>query len=408
MWHLPGPQSLLADVARAVDRQQHVSVVLPRYLLDSDEIRAGLTNSILGRVDGARPINIWDVDLPLVEALGRQMTNDDYPPTALPDLLQHADVAGISWVLDVSELGEGQRTELPQFLERVALESRSVPGIRRATFITVMSIGSLPSFAGHEHADITYTSCWYWNRVARWDVAAHIANVKPAGSTDPVVSEVRTEIIVELARWDLSFAAMLAEEWDGALQSFASYAAERHEPIESTVLGGINRFRHKPPDALLAYWDEGSVEVWHDELTSAPGTGGREADINRCLWTAQARVLLPWIEVKRNHLQSETERVLGRQVFHDSVRAYSSAKDGPVEDGGIVEIGLLEKVIRYELKRSHPGLARAAGLLRYARNNLAHLVPMELAVIEDLVENLRPVTANSTPSAKPMILKRSA
>lgn len=389
MWHLVGPRSFVLDIVKSVGRGQHVSAVLPDYLAQDVDVRSELCQSLLRVIEGARPIHVWDADLPLVEALSRQMTDDDHPPTALPDLISHPDVMGTAWVLDALDLGDRHRQELPQLLERAALESRTILAPDRVTIAIVMTAETLPRFAGQDHSDVTHAACWFWNRIARWDVAAHLAGRGPSAVKNSMTSELRAEVIVELARWNLSFASILAEEWDGTFESFEKLASTRCTPMDRTSLDGISRFRARPPDALLDRWNAGEVEVWHDDLVTAPGSAGEPATLRRSVWSAQARVLLPWIELKRNLLEREAERALGRETFRASVRAYSTSDESPLERGGVIEIGLLEKVIRYDLRRTHPDLARAAAALRNARNDLAHLTPIDFEAVEALSDQLR-------------------
>ena len=57
--------------------------------------------------------------------------------------------------------------------------------------------------------DIAMTSIWWWARIARWDVAAHIADLAGAVRFQGVLADVRSESIVQVARWDLDLAQHL-------------------------------------------------------------------------------------------------------------------------------------------------------------------------------------------------------
>jgi len=369
-----------------MERRQHVSIVLPHYLLEIEAVRDELLDLVCSDTAEVPSVDC-SPDRPLLEALGQAMVYSETPPTALPDLLRHTDVAGRVWVLDAMTLADEQRTELPAFMKRVTLESKSIGGPDRATFVVVTGSDLLPRFAGEEQRDVTHAVCWYWNRMTRWDAAVEVASTAAIEHRDdPTVSEVRTEMIVELSRWDLDLAAELAKSWDGTVESFRLLARDHFgEPIVPDH--SSERDQGRPPDRSLEAWNSGLVERWHGAFVAAPGIKG-DREVDRCMWSAQARVLLPWIESKRNQLENLVRRKLKPEGFKQAVRHCSSQQEED-DDMLLVEIGLLDKVIRWKLGRTHPQWAAAARTLRKARNDLAHLRPMAYPAIQEMVSTLR-------------------
>lgn len=315
-----------------------MSVVLPRYLFDQGEIRRGLSDVIIRDLPDATRVTPQD-ECSLVEALARQMTDDDYPPVVLTDLLLHPEVEDRRWVLDAADLTPEQQHELPEVMSRMALDSKSIPIPSRSSFVVIMSAECLPSFPGSEHGDVTHTTCWYWNRMARWDVSAHVAITAGRTETKPTVTEVRNEIIVELSRWDLALATRLVEQWDGDLESLSELVGRSEEG--SPIPESGRRFRDQPPEGLMEAWDEGRVDVWHNALSLAPRHED-EQSLQRCIWNAQARVLLPWVESMRNRVEVAAERLLSRGRFQSAVKRCATDDNGWSE-GSVIEIGLLEK-----------------------------------------------------------------
>lgn len=104
------------------------------------------------------------------------------------------------------------------------------------------------------------------------------------------------------------------------------------------------------------------------------------------MWAAQARIVLPWIEQRREVLQERTIAKMSRKRFNDSLQQLF---DPPLTDAGLVEIGDLYKVINARLGRTEPALRSTAWRLRDARNKVAHLDPLPLAELGELVNVCR-------------------
>jgi hypothetical protein len=317
----------------------------------------------------------------LLAAVSRAMVWEEYPPATLTDLLAHVDTFGRVAVLLATELPEDQQEELPDLLRRLEVESRSVPTSERLTLVTVGHRGHLPQFPGGESSDVNLATVWWWNRVARWDVAAHISHSLPRTSESRVLADVRAETIVEIARWDLDLAEHLAASWNGDPSAIPECLSpdvpSACDPPESLHSCG----RH-PGNGVVELWDAGHLDGWHDvHDPNARVLTGSTARLDRLIWAAQARILMPWIEERRAALHSRTVVALGEQSFQNAVETFSTKQ---YNASGIVEIGDLKAIINARIGKTDPWLRSAAHRLHAARNALAHLEPLPFAELTEL------------------------
>jgi hypothetical protein len=227
------------------------------------------------------------------------------------------------------------------------------------------------------------TSIWWWARIARWDVAAHIADLTEPGFLRGVLADVRAESVVEIARWDLDLAEHLMTTWDGEPSRLPSLLKDWRcgsAPVISGGRSGLDGLQ--PPSLALPAWDQGIVEGWHDRVSVATYSLADEPEkLSRLVWAAQARVLLPWIEERRSTLHVRVTEILGAPRLCTILREWF---DPPVDADGLVEIGALDTVIRKALDSRHSDVRDASRRLREARNHLAHMRPLSLGDQESL------------------------
>lgn len=389
VWDLPGPRTYVEEVVTLTDGGQHVAAVLPRYLASDPGRGDALALSVLDRIRSGRRIQPWPSDGPLVEAIGRQITFDEDPPVTVPDLIQHREAAGQVLVCLASDLSKEHRAELPEFVRRLTVDSMSVAADRRCTFVLIVDRTMLPRLAGSEPSEITLASSWYWNRTSRWDTAAWLA---AQGVIDPTLApalrEVRSETIIELARWDWDLGTHLMGSWSGESSELLALCRDREdlaevEPSPSVATGPVPA---RPPEALLEAWDRALVDVWHDSVSVAPRLLVHDrAALNGLLWAAQARVLLPWIELRRGQLEARLIRFLGKERFEGAVRHFADPAFGPEDRDFVPEVGLLHVIAKARVGSAEPRLRDQARVLWTARNHLAHLRPLPPAVQEELI-----------------------
>jgi hypothetical protein len=258
--------------------------------------------------------------------------------------------------------------------------------------VAIITRGQLPAFAGGATSDIALTSTWWWGRIARWDVASHIASLTGQPRLAGVLDDVRTESIVEIARWDLDLAELLADQWTGDPDELGVLLGERcRVPADGNPLKIAARTRGfvtslaglRPPDPLLGMWDNRLVDGWHEQVNVSAYTLSETPEkLARVIWAAQARVFLPWIEERRTALYERVVTTLGGQRFAEILR---NRFDAPVVSDASMEIGTLDRVVRIAIGSSEPELCDVSRQLRKARNSLAHMRPLSLPDQESLV-----------------------
>lgn len=385
IWRLPGPRGFVDEIARTLSGGQHVAAILPRYLAADADRSDALVVAVLERLEQAHRVQPWDSDGPLVEALARQMTYDDHPPVTVPDLISHPEAVGHIYVCLAGDLESRHRAQLPDFLRRLEAESRSVPVNERCSFVVIAERELLPTFAGNQRADVTLANCWFWNRCSRWDLAAHLASHSNADESNGVMREVRTETIIEIARWDFDLAVRLASSWSGDWEDLIPLCGGPVDIDIDVPRGSVVGVR--PPESLLEAWEEGLVDGWHQSVMAAPGRRMAEVGaLNRHLWVGQARVLLPWIEVKRDRLETRVRQRLGTERFQQAMKDFAR-DDFDAGADAVAEIGLLNAIIAARIGGSDPKLRDASRSLRDARNKLAHLRPLRPGPLQELVRS---------------------
>jgi hypothetical protein len=321
VWRLPGPRSFVRDIVAEYARGRHVVTVLPEVLASDAVFTDGLGVTVLEdfarQSVSARRVYDAGEDTPILDTVSQALIFDD-PPATVSALLRHPEVENTVAVLVARELGARARSGLSAFLARVEVESHATRNYaQRLSFVAIVDRGQLPGFRGGASSDAGTTSIWWWARVARWDVAAHIADLAERVALPGVLADVRTESIVEVARWELDLAEHLVLTWEGEprdlpslLKDWRSVCAPAMNGSRRTDADGL-----RPPHPVLPAWDQRLVEGWHDELSVTTCSLAAEPEkLGRLVWAAQARVLLPWIDERRSTLQPRVTEVLGEPV----------------------------------------------------------------------------------------------
>lgn len=387
VWRLPGPRGFIREVVTEHRRGRHVVTVLPQTLesdpLFTDSLAVAILDEFTRQSVSAHRVYPTDDGGSLLETFSRALVFDD-PPATIPDLLNHPDTRDMAAVVVASDMGTGARSEFPGFLRRIQVESQAGDMNRRLTIIAIVARAQLPGFAGGASSDAAMASSWWWGRIARYDVAAHVADLAGHADLPSVLADVRTETIVEVARWDLDLAEHLAAAWAGDPADLpALLKAWRTAPMPLMTWPRSGTDLLRPPESLLGSWDERAVESWHHSPSIAGCSLADEPEkLNRVVWAAQARVLLPWIEERRATLHDRVTGMLGAQRLESLLRDGSQP---PARADALVEIGMLDKIVQRAIGSTDIRLRDASRRLRDARNALAHMRPLSLGEQASLV-----------------------
>ena len=225
------------------------------------------------------------------------------PPATVLDLLWHRDAASTVAVVVTTDLPKQRQSELPGLLARLETETRSAASDDRLTVVTIGDRQHLPR--GGESSGVALATVWWWNRVARWDVAAHISQAGPPTGETRVLADVKTETIVEIARWNLDLAARMAKSWSGDPQDISNFLEA--QDISTQTIDCTDRCGPRPPESnravgpparrrlarqLLHFSSCPLLPAQADRPTSVGGAGPRIAAVDRgaprdSLWARQ-------------------------------------------------------------------------------------------------------------------------
>jgi hypothetical protein len=379
VWRLPGPRGFIREAAREHRCGRHVAVVLPQALASETVFTDSLAVALLGELASHAAITrrVYQVhgSRSVLETFSQALIFDNQPAT-VPDLLNHPEVSDTVAVVVAEDLCPSDRQELPQFLHRIELESHGSEPTRRFCVITILAREHLPTFGGGASSDMAMTSIWWWARVARWDVAAYVADLPQRRDLAGILEDVRTETVIETARWDLDLAEHLMAVWSGESRDLPSLLREWRLMSAPAISRRLAADALRPPGMLLEHWDQRAVEGWHDSVCPAGSSLAAEPNkLNRVVWAAQARVLLPWIEERRSDVHCKLIQMVGEPRLESALR---DQFDPPIKTDALVEIGTLDRVVRTVIGSRDIELRDATRRLRDARNSLAHLQSLSL------------------------------
>lgn len=388
IWALPGPRTLITDTLNDINRGRHVCVVLPEAMAEEPSITDALAAAIIDETNRTAMtcrIHPEPGSESLLEVLARAVDLDD-PPATVPEMLRHYQARDTVFVAVAAEFTAAQQAEFPALLQRLERETHSVPRSDRLSLVVIGGRKHLPHFAGGEISDVSLASVWWWHRIARWDTAAHISQVEAPARDPRILADVRTETIVEVARWDLTLAEQLAQTWSGDPDELTDQLCAA-APAADLPAEAADRCGTAPADTLMELWDQGQIDGWHDRTSpSALTLAATPHRLSRLVWAAQARIVLPWIEQRREVLQHRTVDKLGRKRFHDALQHLFRE---PITDTNMVEISHLRKIVDVRIGNTDVPLRSAANWLYDARNQLAHLRPLKLGELRELVTACR-------------------
>ncbi|WP_049649288.1 hypothetical protein [Kitasatospora sp. MY 5-36] len=251
---------------------------------------------------------------------------------------------------------------------------------------------------------------WWWGVWNHLDTATVVAEAIPhAGSgqahdrmtpTKLIRHALRRETVVQTAGPDLGLAVELARVWSGRTGELASALGECC-PGDGTVGPGSQgrstpgaAYAPLPENGLREAWSAGSVDSWEGQIRHSPrsgagGSGGTELD--KLVWQAQNRVLLPLIDDARVGFVELLPRIAVRGVTRlvdTYVRRSLRDANGSSADPASMELGeLYDAAVHRDITLTDDQFGRLR-TLRLARNKLAHRTPIADALLHDLLDAL--------------------
>jgi hypothetical protein len=385
------------DVVGDLEAGRNVVVLLPATA-GTDALRTALRREIR-----ARELGPWDwlwltdtdtLDASPPAALARELLPSWGPPDALHDaafLAGAEPLAGRVICLGDLEALPGERTQRwCQFLADYGQAIRNRSLLERAVFC-VIARGLRSQDCPRE--DVLISRRWWWGAVSRLDVSLY---VRETTLDDPAMDACSEAAIVELAGFDPALAATLIAAWrrgEGDLcavirSCFAS--AERMHDRESnpTPYAQVQIADSAVPRSdLEPLWARGWLDALRREglhvNSAALAAWGDEAGLRQRLWKGQVRVLLPLIDEHRARLCRYLAKRYGPQVPHPVGDASKPGRGSAGASWLDLEIGQIKRLFdAAQLLYQEPDAVRTVvRWLHFARNELAHLRPLDQATV---------------------------
>ncbi len=248
---------------------------------------------------------------------------------------------------------------------------------------------------------------WWWGVWNHLDTATVVAEAIPHAGfgqahnrmtpTKLIRHALRRETVVQTAGPDLGLAVELAKVWSGRAGELAS-ALRECCPADGTVEQGSHgrstpgaAYAPLPENGLREAWSAGLVDSWEGQIrhslrSRAGRSGGTELD--KLVWQAQNRVLLPLIDDARVGFVELLPRIAVRGVTRlvdTYVRRSLRDANGSSADPASMELGeLYDAAVHRDITLTDDQFGRLR-TLRRARNKLAHRTPLDDALLQDLL-----------------------
>lgn len=355
IWTLPGPAEFLRKVERSL--REGMSTVV-RFPISE---QTGFRDRMLAMLDDSWTCSIFrpEPTRPPFESLC-----DRFAPslsrewgTNLLDLCEREDFQGrLIWIDGLEQLSRRDWDAWKKFLVDYAQASRSVQDFHRTLFVT--SLEGIPS-SDSPVTDVTLTTHDWRCVVDEMDLLFLAYARLRERSVNPTMRSLLAATVARVAVWDLETAErLLDQETDRILEPTETLRSVAHERGWTT----------ETPVGWEFGTDSGNGTL-HAALASLPGP---PRELRRRLWSAQASVLLPLVDVERYKIVEENYRQLGARL-----RSAGETMDPlALQIGnlkGLVEHSSFDRNVRNRVERLH----------RW-RNRLAHLEPLSPSAVHSL------------------------
>ncbi|MEU8922385.1 hypothetical protein AB0D10_15825 [Kitasatospora sp. NPDC048545] len=340
---------------------------------------------------------------------------DSHPTGTLRDVYQrlttgpHTD--GCVYVVDATR--EDDPEAVAHLLLRLpaAAKEAGLPPHQRPRLLVAATPDHLPAAYPDRLGSEDIAVHWWWGALSRIDTAAVATVNRPRRSRSALTGRGRIEeavalaTVVEVCGPYLDHAAHLATHWDGrpdTLRHALAAACATHPPATAAAptthrTGGLSG---RPPSSLRDPWNAGAVDSWDGHLRAHPAAvlaAGAERSLDKLVWLAQSRTLLPLIDDAREALVTAVlpsarlpaDRLAvsyGPERRSQPVAAATTTDTAELLRG--MELNMLARARRDgHVRLTLPQSARLAVLLD-ARNCLSHREPLRTEPLARLYEHL--------------------
>jgi hypothetical protein len=355
-WALPGPSGFLANVVGDIRRGLNVIVTPP----PSSPVTERVLEPLVRRFESLHFISLDsdDISVPISESLHERLGVQPRPgqlasPAHLAEALPDRNVIFVNGL---------NATNAPQWLDFLCQYQHGCNG-RPAHKRSVFCVAISAACGVEPKQDIVLSLRRFGADFHRIDGVLQMENLLPRDGRAAIDRDLVVSVGAELAGCDGTLAKAIVESGRDFLTAPIP-VLRRHG--ESLGWG--------PADLEGEGLIRGSEEFfdgkrrWH---SSALALRNNDAALLRRIWHGQIRVLFPFIEEQRIALSNVVEPFLSLPV--DTV-------DGRAEHAIDLEVGQMLYHLRG--RRLPPGIWDAIACLRDMRNDLAHLRPVDPALLQ--------------------------
>jgi predicted kinase len=380
-WELAGPASILNRVERAVTQCERLIV------LECPKPRPeGLVGALSRRLGKELALDTIPINLSKVPQTGSiahllcEIT--DVPATDITNIQDFASQPSLlNKVLLIDGLDKSQLVRWGLFL--LSIRKEKVDGVIVGPVIILIPPCGLTA----EQRKTLYgsaASCSTLGKVDRHDIIAHLANLGIRPDTD-LTSRVGHSVMIEVAAWSRALVETMAA-WD---------VDDQINPL--TLLYRLCDQSRVP----FPCWENGLVDLWDDEPVAhavAALAHGLQKHIERRIWSAQAAVILPFVDrIRRGiigHYRDRLDKLVSKETPY--VRKVNE-REIVKEDPTTLEFYEIKDLLVGDLSQAELDLIKIA---KWARDNSAHMkisTPRLVKQLSDHYEANRESLENDIP-----------
>lgn len=374
-WQLPGPRHFIDGIVQGVRVGKSVILCLPRFMPD------GLKIALKAEICQT---NEWEwCDLPLnsdnrapIDILYSHFVSES-PTHALRSaftLSQEETFEGkVIWVENVDK--QTWRS-WQDFLLEYEQACRSMPALARSTFCVAL-IGETALQPPPENVCL---SNFYWKGVVTpFDMLFFVTSLMQTRSTRDMQKRLMIAMVADLALWD----PCVAEIFSGSrIEDILNPVPLLQEIAEEREWAKHVQMDSERLEVNPRLWSDGLADIFEGKPrlhSSILTLNDPRKEIDRRIWNAQIRTLLPMVEEKRRELLEKLDGIL--------MVPYETRSGAAITDIYDLEIGHIYHQLATSDLNTDPKLRDLAWQLKEIRNRLSHLEALSQEQLSFLEEN---------------------
>ena len=257
------------------------------------------------------------------------------------------------------------------------IHAAGIPPAERPTITVVTRLQDLDVVKAERLNISEFRVHWWWGVTDLLDTETVVTRAAP------FLNPLERCMAAELAAWDFTTAVALCDEWDGNVaqlevaysKATSNWSAYPAMSVPPNLMGG----RSPRPDAR-SKWAAGEIDLWSGEVRQRYDARDQQM-FARCLWRAQARVLLPRLEEARHRAETRLLKEVPSYVRDELSKQTRS--------DGVLEFASMRRTLRDQGYRVESSLWQLISSAIPVRNSLAHMVPPQPGDVERLLQWMR-------------------